>query len=29
MCWCMELRPKGMQYLLLWLTEAVPIIHVF
>lgn len=29
MCWCMELRPKGMQYLLLWLTEAVPIICVF
>lgn len=22
MCWCMELRPKGMQYLLLWLTKV-------
>lgn len=29
MRWCTELRPKGMKYLLLWLTETVPIIRIF
>lgn len=29
MRWCTELRPKGMKYLFLWLTETVPIIRIF